>query len=53
MVIICGCFSDIETSLIVLSVAGLMVVLVVVAVPAEAVVVDLVLVVEAVPPPLV
>ena len=52
MVIICGCsFSEIETSLVVLYVAGLVVV--VVAVPAEAVVVDLVLVVEAVPPPLV
>ena len=54
MVIICGCsFSEIETSLIVRSVAGLVVVLVVVAVPAEAVVVDLVLFVEAVHPPLV
>ena len=55
MVIICGCsFSEIETSLVVLSVAGLvmvLVVLVVLEVPAEAVVVDLVLVVEAVPPP--
>ena len=55
MVIICGCsFSEIETSLVVLSVAGLAMVLVVVPeVPAEAVVVDLVLVVEAVHPPLV
>ena len=51
MVIICGCsFSEIETSLVVLSVAGLVVVVVV----AEAVVVDLVLVVEPVElPPLV
>ncbi len=55
MVIICGCsFSEIETSLVVLSVAGLVIVLVVVLeVPAEAAVVDLVLVVEAVHPPLV
>ena len=55
MVIICGCsFSEIETSLVVLSVAGLVMVLVVVLeVPAEAVVIDLVLVVEAVHPPLV
>jgi hypothetical protein len=55
MVIICGCsFSEIETSLVVLSVAGLVMVLVVVPeVPAEAVVVDLVLVVEAVHPPFV
>jgi hypothetical protein len=61
MVIICGCsFSEIETSLVVLSVAGLVMmllvvpeVLVVLEVPAEAVVVDLVLVVEAVHPPLV
>ena len=56
MVIICGCsFSEIETSLVVLSVAGLVMVLLLVVpeVPAEAVVVDLVLVVEAVHPPLV
>jgi hypothetical protein len=62
MVIICGCsFSEIKTSLVVLSVAGLvmmlllvvLVVLVVLEVPAEAAVVDLVLVVEAVHPPLV
>ncbi len=58
MVIICSCsVSEIETSLVVLSVAGLVMVLVVVVavpapVPAEAVVVGLVLVVEAVPPPL-
>ena len=57
MVIVCGCsfFSEIETSLVVLSVAGLVMVLLLVVpeVPAEAVVVDLVLVVEAVHPPLV
>ena len=56
MVIIGGCsFSEIETSLVVLSVAGLVMVLLLVVpeVPAEAVVVDLVLVVEAVHPPLV
>jgi len=57
MVIICGCsFSEIETSLVVLSVAGLVMVLVVLVVPevpAEAAVVDLVLVAEAVHPPLV
>jgi hypothetical protein len=48
-------FSEIETSLVVLSVAGLVMVLLLVVpeVPAEAVVVDLVLVVEAVHPPLV
>ena len=58
MVIICGCsFSEIETSLVVLSVAGLVMVLVVVVVlvvlevPAEVAVVDLVLVVEAVEHP--
>jgi len=44
-------FSEIETSLTVLSVAGLVVAVVVVVAPAEAVFVDLVLVVEAVPPP--
>ena len=60
MVIICGCsFSEIETSLVVLYVAGLVMVLVVLVVlvvpevPVEAAVVDLVLVVEAVHPPLV